>query len=31
MTRRDALAYRKVLKWRAQAYAQDGLMIQAAV
>jgi hypothetical protein len=31
MTRQDALAYRDILQWRAEARAQDGLMIQAAV
>jgi hypothetical protein len=31
MTRRDALAYRNILQWRAEACAQDGLMIHASV
>ena len=31
MTRHDALTYRDILQWRAEACAQDGLMIHAAV
>jgi hypothetical protein len=31
VTQRDALTYRDVLQWRAEACAQDGLMLQATV